>query len=53
MGKEYETWCSPESEIFIGLEPGTTSFDSIDKDFASLPDKPGFVGTEARASITG
>ena len=51
--KEYETWCSPESEIFIGLETGSTSFDSIDKDFASLPDKPGFVGTEARASITG
>lgn len=51
--KEYETWCSPESEIFIGLEAGATSFDTIDKDFTSLPDKPGFVGTEARATIAG
>ncbi len=51
--EEYETWCSPESEIFRGLEAGATSFDTIDKDFASLPKKPGFVGSEARASIAG
>jgi mono/diheme cytochrome c family protein len=30
---EYETWCSPESEIFLALEKGTSSFETIDKDF--------------------
>ena len=48
---EYETWCSPESEIFKALETGTSSFDSIEKDFAMLAEKPGAVGTEPRASI--
>ena len=49
--EEYETWCSPESEIFLGLEAGSTSFDTIEKDFAMLATKPGAVGTEPRASI--
>ena len=50
--EEYETWCSPESEIFSGLEAGSTSFDTIEKDFAMLATKPGAVGTEPRASIS-
>jgi hypothetical protein len=50
--EEYETWCSPESEIFSGLEAGSTSFDTIEKDFAMLTTKPGAVGTEPRASIS-
>ncbi len=45
---EYETWCSPESEIFKALETGATSFDTIEKDFASLMEKPIAVGTEPR-----
>ena len=49
--EEYEAWCSPESEIFAALEAGSTSFDTIEKDFAMLPAKPGAVGTEPRASI--
>jgi hypothetical protein len=47
---EYETWCSPESEIFLALENGSTSFDTIDKDFAMLPKPPRTVGTTARES---
>jgi hypothetical protein len=49
---EYETWCSPESEIFKALEDGSTSFDSIEKDFAMLAEKPTAVGTEPRASAS-
>jgi hypothetical protein len=49
---EYETWCSPESEIFKALEDGSTSFDTIEKDFAMLAEKPGAVGTEPRAAIS-
>lgn len=48
--EEYETWCSPESEIFLALENGSTSFDTIDKDFAMLPKPPHAVGTTARES---
>jgi hypothetical protein len=48
---EFDTWCSPDSEIFKALEAGTSTFDSIEKDFAMLAVKPGAVGTEARASI--
>ena len=48
---EYETWCSPDSEIFKALETGGTSFNSVDKDFSALENKPGPVGTEPRASI--
>ncbi|MEY3588438.1 MAG: hypothetical protein RJA47_1034 [Actinomycetota bacterium] len=48
---EYETWCSPDSEIFKALETGATSFDTIEKDFAALESKPGTVGTEPRPSI--
>jgi hypothetical protein len=47
---EYETWCSPESEIFLALENGATTFDTLDKDFSMLEKPPVFVGTEARAS---
>lgn len=46
--EEYETWCSPESEIFKALESGSTSFDTIAKDFAMLETKPLAVGTEPR-----
>ena len=45
---EYETWCSPESEIFKALQSGATSFDTIAKDFAMLETKPREVGTEPR-----
>jgi mono/diheme cytochrome c family protein len=48
---EFDTWCSPDSEIFKALDAGTSTFDSIEKDFAMLAVKPGAVGTEARASI--
>ena len=49
---EYETWCSPESEIFKALEAGSTSFDTIEKDFAMLAEKPAAVGTAPRASAS-
>ena len=48
---EYTTWCSPTSPIWLALEAGSTSFDTVDKDFASLANKPGLVGTTPRASI--
>ena len=48
--EEYETWCSPESEIFAALQGGSTSFDTVDKDFTMLPKPPTFVGSEARAA---
>ena len=48
---EYETWCSPESEIFEALETGGTSFDTVEKDFSALANKPLAVGTEPRASV--
>ena len=47
---EYETWCSPQSEIFLALENGTTSFDTIEKDFAMLPTPPHAIGTTPRES---
>lgn len=47
---EYETWCSPESPIFAALESGSTSFDTIDKDFSMLTTKPRPVGTTPRPS---
>jgi len=46
--EEYETWCSPESEIFKALETGGTSFDTIAKDFATLAAMPHAVGTAPR-----
>ena len=48
---EYENWCSPESPIFKALESGSSTFDSIEKDFASLEKAPGIVGTAPRPSI--
>jgi mono/diheme cytochrome c family protein len=47
---EYEMWCSPESEIFLALENGTSSFETIDKDFSMLTTPPAHVGIEARES---
>ena len=47
---EYETWCSPESEIFLALEKGTSSFETIDKNFSMLPGPPAHVGIEPRES---
>lgn len=49
--EEYEAWCSPEAEIFKGFEAGSTSFDTLEKDFAMLAVKPSAVGTAPRASI--
>lgn len=46
--EEYETWCSPESEIFKALETGGTSFDTLAKDFSSLAEAPHEVGTAPR-----
>jgi mono/diheme cytochrome c family protein len=45
---EYETWCSPDSEIYKALESGSTSFDTIEKDFSMLDPKPIAVGTDPR-----
>ena len=47
---EYETWCSPESEIFLALEKGTSSFETIDKDFSMLTGPPAHIGIEPRES---
>ena len=47
---EYETWCSPESEIFKALESGSSSFDTVAKDFSML--KIGEVGTEPREALS-
>ncbi len=47
---EYNTWCSPTSEIFSALEKGTTSFATVDKDFAMLTKPPVHVGIEPRES---
>ena len=46
---EYENWCSPESEIFKALEAGSSTFDSLDKDFTALNVLA--VGTEPRATV--
>ena len=45
---EYETWCSPESEIFLGLENGSVNYDNLAETFAALPNPPANVGTDAR-----
>jgi mono/diheme cytochrome c family protein len=45
---EWENWCSPESPIYPALRAGTTSFETIDSDFASLMPAPIKVGTEPR-----
>lgn len=47
---EYETWCSPDSEIFKALQDGATSFDTLAEDFSMLETPPRPVGTEPRAS---
>ena len=48
--KEYERWCTPTSEIFIGLESGTVNFDNLADTFKSLPEPPVAVGTTPRES---
>ena len=45
---EYENWCSPESEIYKALAAGSSTFDSLSKDFSMLNVLA--VGTEPRAS---
>ena len=45
---EYERWCSPESEIFAGLEAGSVNFDNLAETYASMPDAPAHVGTDPR-----
>lgn len=47
---EYETWCSPESPIFLALESGASSFATIAADFSMLENPPAEVGTSPRAS---
>jgi hypothetical protein len=47
---EYEMWCSPESEIFLALEKGMSSFETVDKDFSMLTGPPARVGIEPRES---
>ena len=47
---EYETWCSPESEIFKALESGASNFGSVAADFSALA--VGEVGTEPRESLS-
>jgi mono/diheme cytochrome c family protein len=48
---EFETWCSPESPIYLALESGSSSFASIAEDFSMLENAPGEVGTAPRPSI--
>ena len=45
---EYENWCSPESEIYKALAAGSSTFDSLSKDFSMLNVLA--VGTDPRAS---
>ncbi len=45
---EYERWCSPESEIFAGLEAGSVNFDNLAETYASMPLAPAHVGTDPR-----
>ena len=45
---EYEMWCSPESEIFLGLEAGSVNYDNLAESFAALPMPPARVGTDPR-----
>lgn len=49
---EYANWCSPDSPIFLALQAGTSTFDSIAEDFASLMPTPVQVGTTPRASAS-
>jgi cytochrome c553 len=47
---EYELWCSPESEIFAGLETGAVNFDNLAETYAAMPNAPAHVGTDPRPS---
>lgn len=35
-GEEYETWCSPESEIYLALEEGTATFENLHEVFGEM-----------------
>lgn len=35
-GVEYETWCSPESEIYLALEAGTATFADLHEQFEGV-----------------
>ncbi len=48
--KEYARWCSPTSEIFVGLESGTVNFDNLADTYKSMPEPPVAVGTTPRES---
>lgn len=48
--KEYERWCAPGSEIFIGLESGIVNFDNLADTYKSMPEPPVAVGTSPRES---
>ena len=45
---EYDRWCSPESEIFAGLQTGAVNFDNIAETYTAMPDAPKHVGTDPR-----
>lgn len=45
---EYERWCSPESEIFAGLEAGSVNFDNLAETYSAMPGAPAHVGTDPR-----
>ena len=47
---EFEMWCSPESEIFQGLENGSVNYDNLAETFAALPMPPTNVSTDPRPS---
>lgn len=47
---EYNTWCSPTSEIYSALKDGSSSFATLADDFADLETPPAVVGTTPRPS---
>ncbi len=49
---EYDSWCTPTSEIYAGLVAGTTNFDTLAETFKDLPDPPAAVGTTPRPSAS-
>jgi hypothetical protein len=44
---EYEKWCAPTSEIFLGLEDGSKTFDTPELGIGTAPR----LGTAADAEI--
>lgn len=45
---EWANWCSPDAPIYPALKAGSTSFDTLHEDFASLMPVPNLVGTDPR-----